>query len=197
MSKEKRELARLEICMAFQKSANNFSREIEDQIKTIKSINEKNTMRRKKKEAEDAFILAQNEADGFLPFVVEEKVYNKNPAPEFETINVKKGRNIIETAMKLSMVDELEELPDVIRVYAGYLETLIKEETFNLNPVPGSMEAFAAEVARKTLNQIQICKSLLHIHQGHPDKAIKRAKEILNLKKRTVKNVSISVENQY
>jgi len=47
MSKEKRELARLEICMAFQKSANNFSREIEDQIKTIKSINEKNTMRRK------------------------------------------------------------------------------------------------------------------------------------------------------
>jgi len=197
MSKEKRELARLEICMAFQKSANNFSREIEDQIKTIKSIYEKNTMRRKKKEAEDAFILAQNEADGFLPFVVEEKVYNKNPAPEFETINVKKGRNIIETAMKLSMVDELEELPDVIRVYAGYLETLIKEETFNLNPVPGSMEAFAAEVARKTLNQIQICKSLLHIHQGHPDKAIKRAKEILNLKKRTVKNVSISVENQY
>jgi hypothetical protein len=197
MSKEKRELARLEICMAFQKSANNFSREIEDQIKTIKSINEKNTMRRKKKEAEDAFILAQNEADGFLPFVVEEKVYNKNPVPEFETINVKKGRNIIETAMKLSMVDELEELPDVIRVYAGYLETLIKEETFNLNPVPGSMEAFAAEVARKTLNQIQICKSLLHIHQGHPDKAIKRAKEILNLKKRTVKNVSISVENQY
>jgi hypothetical protein len=197
MSKEKRELARLEICMAFQKSANNFSREIEDQIKTIKSINEKNTMRRKKKEAEDAFILAQNEADGFLPFVVEENVYNKNFAPEFETINVKKGRNIIETAMKLSMVDELEELPDVIRVYAGYLETLIKEETFNLNPVPGSMEAFAAEVARKTLNQIQICKSLLHIHQGHPDKAIKRAKEILNLKKRTVKNVSISVENQY
>jgi len=141
--------------------------------------------------------LAQDEADGFLPFVVEEKVYNKNLAPEFETINVKKGRNIIETAMKLSMVDELEELPDVIRVYAGYLETLIKEETFNLNPVPGSMEAFAAEVARKTLNQIQICKSLLHIHQGHPDKAIKRAKEILNLKKRTVKNVSISVENQY
>jgi len=197
MSKEKRELARLEICMAFQKSANNFSREIEDQIKTIKSINEKNTMRRKKKEAENAFILAQDEADGFLPFVVEEKVYNKNLAPEFETINVKKGRNIIETAMKLSMVDELEELPDVIRVYAGYLETLIKEETFNLNPVPGSMEAFAAEVARKTLNQIQICKSLLHIHQGHPDKAIKRAKEILNLKKRTVKNVSISVENQY
>ena len=195
MSKEKRELARLEICMAFQKSANNFSREIEDQIKTIKSIYEKNTMRRKKKEAEDAFILAQNEADGFLPFVVEEKVYNKNPVPEFETINVKKGRNIIETAMKLSMVDDLEELPDVIRVYAGYLETLIKEETFNLNPVPGSMEAFAAEVARKTLNQIQICKSLLHIHQGHPDKAIKRAKEILNLKKRTVKNVSISVEN--
>jgi hypothetical protein len=197
MSKEKRELARLEICMAFQKSANNFSREIEDQIKTIKSINEKNTMRRKKKEAEDAFILAQNEADGFLPFVIEENVYNKNLAPEFETINIKKGRNIIETAMKLSMVDELEELPDVIRVYAGYLETLIKEETFNLNPVPGSMEAFAAEVARKTLNQIQICKSLLHIHQGHPDKAIKRAKEILNLKKRTVKNVSISVENQY
>lgn len=197
MSKEKRELARLEICMAFQKSANNFSREIEDQIKTIKSINEKNTMRRKKKEAEDAFILAQNEADGFLPFVIEENVYNKNFAPEFETINIKKGRNIIETAMKLSMVDELEELPDVIRVYAGYLETLIKEETFNLNPVPGSMEAFAAEVARKTLNQIQICKSLLHIHQGHPDKAIKRAKEILNLKKRTVKNVSISVENQY
>jgi hypothetical protein len=197
MSKEKRELARLEICMAFQKSANNFSREIEDQIKTIKSINEKNTMRRKKKEAEDAFILAQNEADGFLPFVIEENVYNKNFAPEFETINIKKGRNIIETAMKLSMVDELEELPDVIRVYAGYLETLIKEETFNLNPVPGSMEAFAAEVARKTLNQIQICKSLLHIHQGHPDKAIKRAKEILNLKKRTVKNVLISVENQY
>ena len=197
MSKEKRELARLEICMAFQKSANNFSREIEDQIKTIKSINEKNTMRRKKKEAEDAFILAQNEADGFLPFVIEENVYNKNFALEFENINIKKGRNIIETAMKLSMVDELEELPDVIRVYAGYLETLIKEETFNLNPVPGSMEAFAAEVARKTLNQIQICKSLLHIHQGHPDKAIKRAKEILNLKKRTVKNVSISVENQY
>lgn len=197
MSKEKRELARLEICMAFQKSANNFSREIEDQIKTIKSINEKNTMRRKKKEAEDAFILAQNEVDGFLPFVIEENVYNKNFAPEFETINIKKGRNIIETAMKLSMVDELEELPDVIRVYAGYLETLIKEETFNLNPVPGSMEAFAAEVARKTLNQIQICKSLLHIHQGHPDKAIKRAKEILNLKKRTVKNVLISVENQY
>ena len=195
MSKEKRELARLEICMAFQRSADNFSREIEDQIKTIKSINEKNTMRRKKKEAEDAFILAQNEADGFLPFVVEEKIYNKNFAPEFETINVKKGRNIIETSMKLSTVDELEELPDVIRVYAGYLDTLIKEEAFNLNPLPGSMEAFAAEVARKTLNQIQICKSLLHIHQGHPDKAIKRAKEILNLKKRTVKNVLISVEN--
>lgn len=195
MSKEKRELARLEICMAFQRSADNFSREIEDQIKTIKSINEKNTMRRKKKEAEDAFILAQNEADGFLPFVVEEKIYNKNFAPEFETINVKKGRNIIETSMKLSTVDELEELPDVIRVYAGYLDTLIKEEAFNLNPLPGSMETFAAEVAKKTLNQIQICKSLLYIHQGHPDNAIKRAKGLLNFKKRTVKNVSISVEN--
>ena len=206
MSKEKRELARLEICMAFQRSADNFSREIEDQIRTIKSISEKNTIRmearrRKKKEAEEeALRLAQEEADVSaipLPVVVEKKVYNKALVAEFEPFTIKKGRDIIEVSMKLSTINELEELPDVIRVYAGYLETLIKEETFNLNPVPGSMEAFAAEVARKTLNQIQICKSLLHIHQGHPDKAIKRAKEILNLKKRTVKNVSISVENQY
>lgn len=206
MSKEKRELARLEICMAFQRSADNFSREIEDRIKTIKSISEKNTIRmetrrRKKKEAEEeALRLAQEEADVFaipLPVVVEKKVYNKALVVEVEPFTIKKGRDIIETSMKLSTIDELEELPDVIRVYAGYLETLIKEETFNLNPLPGSMETFAAEVARKTLDQIQICKSLLHIYQGHPDNAIKRAKELLNLKKRTVKNVSMVVDSHY
>ncbi len=206
MSKEKRELARLEICMAFQRSADNFSREIEDRIKTIKSISEKNTIRmearrRKKKEAEEeALRLAQEEADVFaipLPVVVEKKVYNKALVAEFEPFTIKKGRDIIEVSMKLSTIDELEELPDVIRVYAGYLETLIKEETFNLNPLPGSMETFAAEVARKTLDQIQICKSLLHIYQGHPDNAIKRAKELLSLKKRTVKNVSMVVDSHY
>ena len=206
MSKEKRELARLEICMAFQRSADNFSREIEDRIKTIKSISEKNTIRmearrRKKKEAEEeALRLAQEEADVFaipLPVVVEKKVYNKALVDEVEPFTIKKGRDIIENSMKLSTIDELEELPDVIRVYAGYLETLIKEETFNLNPLPGSMETFAAEVARKTLDQIQVCKSLLHIHQGHPDNAIKRAKELLNLKKRTVKNVSMVVDSHY
>jgi hypothetical protein len=206
MSKEKRELARLEICMAFQRSADNFSREIEDQIRTIKSISEKNTIRmearrRKKKEAEEeALRLAQEDADVFaipLPVVVEKKVYNKALVAEFEPFTIKKGRDIIEVSMKLSTIDELEELPDVIRVYAGYLETLIKEETFNLNPLPGSMETFAAEVARKTLDQIQICKSLLHIYQGHPDNAIKRAKELLNLKKRTVKNVSMVVDSHY
>jgi hypothetical protein len=206
MSKEKRELARLEICMAFQRSADNFSREIEDQIRTIKSISEKNTIRmearrRKKKEAEEeALRLAQEEADVSaipLPVVVEKKVYNKALVAEFEPFTIKKGRDIIEVSMKLSTIDELEELPDVIRVYAGYLETLIKEETFNLNPLPGSMETFAAEVARKTLDQIQICKSLLHIYQGHPDNAIKRAKELLNLKKRTVKNVSMVVDSHY
>ena len=206
MSKEKRELARLEICMAFQRSADNFSREIEDQIRTIKSISEKNTIRmearrRKKKEAEEeALRLAQEEADVSaipLPVVVEKKVYNKAPVAEFEPFTIKKGRDIMEVSMKLSTIDELEELPDVIRVYAGYLETLIKEETFNLNPLPGSMETFAAEVARKTLDQIQICKSLLHIYQGHPDNAIKRAKELLNLKKRTVKNVSMVVDSHY
>jgi hypothetical protein len=206
MSKEKRELARLEICMAFQRSADNFSREIEDQIRTIKSISEKNTIRmearrRKKKEAEEeALRLAQEEADVFaipLPVVVEKKVYNKALVAEFEPFTIKKGRDIMEVSMKLSTIDELEELPDVIRVYAGYLETLIKEETFNLNPLPGSMETFAAEVARKTLDQIQICKSLLHIYQGHPDNAIKRAKELLNLKKRTVKNVSMVVDSHY
>ena len=206
MSKEKRELARLEICMAFQRSADNFSREIEDRIRTIKSISEKNTIRmetrrRKKKEAEEeALRLAQEEADVFaipLPVVVEKKVYNKALVAEVEPFTIKKGRDIIEVSMKLSTIDELEELPDVIRVYAGYLETLIKEETFNLNPLPGSMETFAAEVARKTLDQIQVCKSLLHIHQGHPDNAIKRAKELLNLKKRTVKNVSMVVDNHY
>ena len=222
MSKEKRELARLEICMAFQRSADNFSREIEDQIRTIKSISEKNTIRmearrRKKKEAEEeALRLAQEEADIAarktkrtksdktflvpaipLPIVVEKKVYNKALVAEFEPFTIKKGRDIIEVSMKLSTIDELEELPDVIRVYAGYLETLIKEETFNLNPLPGSMETFAAEVARKTLDQIQICKSLLHIYQGHPDNAIKRAKELLNLKKRTVKNVSMVVDSHY
>ena len=206
MSKEKRELARLEICMAFQRSADNFSREIEDRIKTIKSISEKNTIRmearrRKKKEAEEeALRLAQEEADVFaipLPVVVEKKVYNKALVAEFEPFTIKKGRDIIEVSMKLSTIDELEELPDVIRVYAGYLETLIKEETFNLNPLPGSMETFAAEVARKTLDQIQICKSLLHIYQGHPDNAIKRAKELLNLKKRMVKNVSMVVDSHY
>jgi hypothetical protein len=206
MSKEKRELARLEICMAFQRSADNFSREIEDRIKTIKSISEKNTIRmearrRKKKEAEEeALRLAQEEADVFaipLPVVVEKKVYNKALVVEVEPFTIKKGRDIIEISMKLSTIDELEELPDVIRVYAGYLETLIKEETFNLNPLPGSMETFAAEVARKTLDQIQVCKSLLHIHQGHPDNAIKRAKELLNLKKRTVKNVSMVVDSHY
>jgi hypothetical protein len=206
MSKEKRELARLEICMAFQRSADNFSREIEDRIKTIKSISEKNTIRmearrRKKKEAEEeALRLAQEEADVSaipLPVVVEKKVYNKALVAEFEPFTIKKGRDIIEVSMKLSTIDELEELPDVIRVYAGYLETLIKEETFNLNPLPGSMETFAAEVARKTLDQIQICKSLLHIYQGHPDNAIKRAKELLNLKKRMVKNVSMVVDSHY
>ena len=206
MSKEKRELARLEICMAFQRSADNFSREIEDRIKTIKSISEKNTIRmetrrRKKKEAEEeALRLAQEEADVSaipLPVVVEKKVYNKALVVEVEPFTIKKGRDIIEISMKLSTIDELEELPDVIRVYAGYLETLIKEETFNLNPLPGSMETFAAEVARKTLDQIQVCKSLLHIHQGHPDNAIKRAKELLNLKKRTVKNVSMVVDSHY
>lgn len=206
MSKEKRELARLEICMAFQRSADNFSREIEDRIKTIKSISEKNTIRmearrRKKKEAEEeALRLAQEEADVFampLPVVVEKKVYNKALVVEVEPFTIKKGRDIIEISMKLSTIDELEELPDVIRVYAGYLETLIKEETFNLNPLPGSMETFAAEVARKTLDQIQICKSLLHIYQGHPDNAIKRAKELLNLKKRMVKNVSMVVDSHY
>lgn len=206
MSKEKRELARLEICMAFQRSADNFSREIEDRIRTIKSISEKNTIRmearrRKKKEAEEeALRLAQEEADVFaipLPVVVEKKVYNKALVVEVEPFTIKKGRDIIEISMKLSTIDELEELPDVIRVYAGYLETLIKEETFNLNPLPGSMETFAAEVARKTLDQIQVCKSLLHIHQGHPDNAIKRAKELLNLKKRTVKNVSMVVDSHY
>jgi len=206
MSKEKRELARLEICMAFQRSADNFSREIEDRIRTIKSISEKNTIRmetrrRKKKEAEEeALRLAQEEADVFaipLPVVVEKKVYNKALVVEVEPFTIKKGRDIIEISMKLSTIDELEELPDVIRVYAGYLETLIKEETFNLNPLPGSMETFAAEVARKTLDQIQICKSLLHIYQGHPDNAIKRAKELLNLKKRTVKNVSMVVDSHY
>jgi hypothetical protein len=206
MSKEKRELARLEICMAFQRSADNFSREIEDRIKTIKSISEKNTIRmetrrRKKKEAEEeALRLAQEEADVSaipLPVVVEKKVYNKALVAEFEPFTIKKGRDIIEVSMKLSTIDELEELPDVIRVYAGYLETLIKEETFNLNPLPGSMETFAAEVARKTLDQIQVCKSLLHIYQGHPDNAIKRAKELLNLKKRMVKNVSMVVDSHY
>ena len=206
MSKEKRELARLEICMAFQRSADNFSREIEDRIKTIKSISEKNTIRmearrRKKKEAEEeALRLAQEEADVFaipLPVVVEKKVYNKALVVEVEPFTIKKGRDIIEISMKLSTIDELEELPDVIRVYAGYLETLIKEETFNLNPLPGSMETFAAEVARKTLDQIQVCKSLLHIYQGHPDNAIKRAKELLNLKKRMVKNVSMVVDSHY
>lgn len=206
MSKEKRELARLEICMAFQRSADNFSREIEDRIRTIKSISEKNTIRmearrRKKKEAEEeALRLAQEEADVFampLPVVVEKKVYNKALVVEVEPFTIKKGRDIIEISMKLSTIDELEELPDVIRVYAGYLETLIKEETFNLNPLPGSMETFAAEVARKTLDQIQICKSLLHIYQGHPDNAIKRAKELLNLKKRMVKNVSMVVDSHY
>ena len=129
--------------------------------------------------------------------MVEKKVYNKALVVEVEPFTIKKGRDIIEISMRLSTIDELEELPDVIRVYAGYLETLIKEETFNLNPLPGSMETFAAEVARKTLDQIQICKSLLHIYQGHPDNAIKRAKELLNLKKRTVKNVSMVVDSHY
>lgn len=95
-----------------------------------------------------------------------------------DTLFYRDTDNIIAANAKYSAVDDMTDLERVIRTYSWWLNDVIKTANSDVNAPLGSLIMIAAEAAHGVTEQVEECKSLLHIHIAHPDKAIARAKMI-------------------
>jgi|APCry1669189034_1035192.scaffolds.fasta_scaffold58449_3 hypothetical protein len=158
------ELAKIEICTAFQNVANAFVQDCNQGIKAIK---------RKYKEEEDKKTQKQYNKEES-----EKKSRNIKPRIIWVYPTVEAIKNYIQASEELSQVEELEKLPERVNFYTRFLEQIID------TPVP--MEGYGKTIlgvvipaAENQIQAIKLCKSLLHIHIAHPMDAIVRARKMI------------------
>jgi hypothetical protein len=134
----------------------------------------------------EILVAFQSVSDKFAHYIYDRKKDRERRYKSKEEENKRKedvlfykdSDSIIAANMKYSAIEDMTDLERVIRSYSWWLADVIKAADSNVNAPLGSLVMIAAEAAHGVTEQVEECRSLLHIHIAHPDKAIKRAKMI-------------------